>query len=396
MTRAEWLQVPVGLDAPRWVTRPGLLNVLVVVHTVTSGQRLLEVIELVERDPRLQVTFVQAPDVFSNGVDDFLRSTGGLVLQWDQVIRERFDLAVAAGYGGLQHLHAPLLVVPHGAGFGKTHSGTSAVYGLDAQRLIHNGRILPDAVVLSHEDQLEVLRAQCPQAVDAAVVAGDPGYDRMVASLPHRDRYREALDIRPEQSLVVVSSTWGGQSLFGRCAELFPRLLDELPSRYRVAALMHPAVWFGHAPRQIRSWLADCVDAGLVVIGPHVDWRAAVVAADLVVGDHGSVPVYASAIGTPVVLVDPGLQAVTASGSPQDLLRHNAVTYHHASSLPTMFEEARARSERLREGVVERLTSRPGRSTTLIREAMYRLLGVPVQGKHRAPAPVTVTPEECR
>lgn len=396
MTGADWLQVPVGLDAHQWVTRHGLLNVLVVVHTVTSGQRLLELVELVERDPRLQLAFTQAPDVFSNGVDDFLRGTGGLVLPWEQVIRERFDLAVAAGYGGLQHLHAPLLVVPHGAGFGKTLAGTSAVYGLDAQRLIHNGRVLPDAVVLSHEDQLEVLRDQCPQAVDVAVVAGDPGYDRMIASLPHRDRYRADLGVRPGENLVVVSSTWGGQSLFGRCADLFPRLLEELPSRYRVAALMHPAVWFGHAPRQIRSWLADCVDAGLVMIGPHVDWRAAVVAADLVIGDHGSVPVYSSAIGKPVLLVDPGLQAVTTSGSPQEVLRHNAVIYHHESSLCGMFEEAQERSEQLRDAVVERLTSRPGLSTALIREAMYRLLGVPVQGKHRAPPPVTITPEECR
>lgn len=396
MTGADWLQVPVGLDAHQWVTRHGLLNVLVVVHTVTSGQRLLELIELVERDSRVQVAFTQGPDVFSNGVDDFLRSTGGLVLPWEQVIHERFDLAVAAGYGGLQHLHAPLLVVPHGAGFGKTHAGTSAVYGLDAQRLLHNGRVLPDAVVLSHEDQLEVLKNQCPPAVDVAVVAGDPGYDRMIASLPHRDRYREDLGIRPGESLVVVSSTWGGQSLFGRRADIFPRLLEELPSRYRVAALMHPAVWFGHAPRQIRSWLADCVDAGLVMIGPHVDWRAAVVAADIVIGDHGSVAVYAAAIGKPVLLVDPGLQAVTASGSAQDVLRHNAVIHHHESSLSGMFEEARARSEQLRDAVVERLTSRPGRSTTLIREAMYRLLGVPVQGKHRAPPPVTITPEECR
>lgn len=396
MRGADWLQVPVGLSAHQWVTRHDLLNVLVVVHTVTSGQRLLELIELVERDSRVQVAFTQAPDVFSNGVDDFLRDTGGLVLPWEQVIRERFDLAVTAAYGGLQHLHAPLLVVPHGAGFGKTHAGTSAVYGLDAQRLIYNGRVLPDAIVLSHNDQVDVLRHQCPPAVDVAVVAGDPGYDRMIASLPHRDRYRADLGIRPEQNLVVVSSTWGGQSLFGRFADLFPRLLEELPSRYRVAALMHPAVWFGHAPRQIRSWLGDCVDAGLVMIGPHVDWRAAVVAADLVIGDHGSVAVYASAIGNPVVLVDPGLQAVTTSGSPQDLLRHSAVIYHQESSLASMFEEARARSEMLREGVVERLTSRPGRSTTLIRETMYRLLGVPAQGRHRAPSPVTIAPEECR
>ncbi|GLZ31941.1 hypothetical protein Lesp02_41290 [Lentzea sp. NBRC 105346] len=396
MTKAEWLQVPVGLDAPRWVTRPGLLTVLVVVHTVTSGQRLLEAIELVERDARVQVVYTRAPDVFANGVDDFLDATKGVVLSWEQAIRERFDLAVAAAYGGLPQLHAPLVVMPHGAGYGKTSGDGAVVYGLDAQRLTHNGKLLAEAVVLSHEHQLDVLRAQCPSAVDAAVVAGDPCYDRMIASLPHRDRYRADLGVGPGENLVVVSSTWGTQSLFARFADLVPRLLDELPSRHCVAALMHPAVWFGHGERQVRAWLADSADAGLKVIGPHVDWRAVLVAADHVVADHGSVGVYAAAIGRPVLLAEPAPHAVTSGGSAQDVLRRNAVTCRMDRPLRGQLEEAHDRAEDLRDLVAGLLTSCPGRSTALIREAMYRLLGLSVPGKHRAPEPVTITAEVDR
>lgn len=397
MAYAEWSRVPVGIDASQWVTRGECRTVLAVVHTVTSGQRLLETVELIEEDMRVQVVFTQAPDAFSNGVPEFLRMTKAVVLPWEQAIRERFDLAVTASYGGLHLLHAPILVLPHGAGYGKAYQTDSAplTYGLDAQRLLHNGRVLPSALVLSHADQLDVLRRQCPQAVDNAVVAGDPCYDRMVASLPRRDAYRTALGIEPDGELVVVSSTWGRDSLLARCDDLLPRLLEEFgPRGGRVAALLHPAVWFGHGPRQVEAWLAECRDAGLILVGPHVDWRATVIAADHVVTDHGSVGVYAAAVGKSVLLADLPLKAVTSTGSPQDLLRAEAPMLLLNNPLREQFDAARSRTGRLRDAISGRLTSRPGRSTAELRQAVYRLLNLPPPGRHRAVAPVALSARE--
>ncbi|WP_211346935.1 hypothetical protein [Saccharothrix australiensis] len=363
------------------------------VHTVASGQRLLEAVELIESDTRVQVTFSQAPDTFSTGVGEFLRSTRGIVLSWEQATRERFDLALAASYGSLHHVHAPMLVMPHGAGFGKSVSvaGPPQVYGLDAQRLLHNGEVLAAALVLSHENQREVLRRQCPEALDVAVVAGDPCYDRMVVSLPRRADYRTALGVGAEERLLVVTSTWGLDSLFARFEDLLPRLLEELGTRgYRVAAMLHPAAWFAHGLRQIGAWLAECVDAGLIVVPPEVDWRAAVIAADHVVADHGSVGVYAAAIGTPVVLADAPVGAVLGEGSAQDLLRRLAPRLRHDRPVADQLAVAASTAGVLAERVRDCLTSCPGRSGAELRRAMYRLLGMPEPGRHRAQAPVPV------
>jgi len=392
MAYAEWSQVPIGIDAEKWVTRAGCRSVLAVVHTVTSGQRLLEAVELIESDARLQIVFTQAPDVFSNGVEDFLRSTGGLVLPWEQVVRERFDLALAASYGGLSQVHAPIVVMPHGAGFGKSFAvaDEQIVYGLDAQRLTHNGKVIASALVLSHTDQLAVLRRQCPEAVDRAVVAGDQCYDRVVASLPHRPAYRAALGVEPEGKLLVVSSTWGRESLLGRSAELLPEILAELaPLGYSVAALLHPAVWFAHGPRQIRAWLADCHDAGLILVEPEVDWRAAIVAADQVIADHGSVGVYSAAIGRPVLLVETPLRALLTADSAQDLLRERAPRLVEGVPLAAQFQSAASNAEQLLVSISAALTSCPGRSSAELRRAIYRLLEVPQPGKHRAVMPVS-------
>lgn len=395
MGATEWLDVPVGINADRWVTRRNCRTVLAVGHTVTSCERLLEAVELLESDWRVQVVWTQAPDAFGNGVADFLRSTGGVVLPWEQARRQSFDLALACAYGSLHQVHAPVVVMPHGAGYakGRTVSGTMRPYGLDGQRLLHNGKPVAQLVVLSHDQQLHVLREQCPEAVDVAEVIGDLCYDRLVASVPSRDAYREALGVKPEQELVVVASTWGAGSLFGMHLDLLPRLLSELPSdRFQVAVLVHPAVWFGHGPRQVRAWLSDCVGAGLLLFPPDLDWRAVLVAADHVLGDHGSTATYAAAIGKPVLLVESPPQLAVADNAPQARLAGLAPRLQlDQPMLDQLRDGARAAT-----AIAEAVSSLPTHAAGNLRRAFYRLLGLTQSGAHRAPAPVPVPHDWCR
>lgn len=402
MAFCDWLPAPVGIDASRWVSRPGRRNALVVAHTVTSCQRLLDVVEHIETDPRIQVVFTVAPDAFNHGVGAFLNAMGAVVLPWPQATRERFDLALAAAYGGLHELHAPVVVMAHGAGFGKRAArgcgaGPAAaqrpVYGLDAQRLTRDGKVLASALVLSHDSQLGVLRRQCPEAAPVAVVAGDLCFDRLVASLPRRPRYRAAFGVTADQELVVVSSTWGRHGLFGHHPDLLPQLMTQLPaSGFRVAALLHPAVWSAHGRRQIKAWLSECRQAGLLLIEPEADWRSALAAADCVVGDHGSVTAYAAAIGRRVLHLAPPVTALPAPGSAQERVTANAAALDTGRSLLDQIRGARAVDA---EAVAGLLTSRPGQAAMALRRAMYRLLNLPEPGRHRRcePAPVPTASE---
>lgn len=132
----EWRQVPVRIDAKRWSTRTGCKKVLVVVYTATSGQRLAGILRLFESDLRIQVIFTAAPDVFGNGVSTLLRELDGIVIPWAQAIATTFDLALAAAYGGLHELHAPVVVIPHGAGYNNL-----AVRRGDRDRRRHTRRV---------------------------------------------------------------------------------------------------------------------------------------------------------------------------------------------------------------------------------------------------------------
>lgn len=401
------LLVPVRLDVDRWATRRTRKKVLAVVHTVTAGQRLLEAVRLLEGDARVQVFFTPAPDVFSHGVDTFLERLGGLVLPWHQAVQMPFDLALAAAHGGLQELHAPVIVLPHGAGHNKLlpagqrgrRVAGRVVYGLNRQWLIQDGRVVPESIVLAHHEELTRLGRECPEALPAAEVVGDPCFDRITASLPQRALYRDALGVGARQRLVLACSTWGPGSLLGRQWELLERLVDELPrEEYRVALLLHPHVWNAHGEWQIRSWLADLGRAGLLVVSQYADWVGALVAADHIVGDHGSVSLYGSMTGVPVLMgnvpegdLDPG--------SPAAELASIAPRLHPDRPLGRQLARAAAayRTERY-EQVAARITSEPGRFATRMRALIYRKLhlrapAVRPRADH-APLPVTVRHEE--
>ncbi|SEG79901.1 hypothetical protein SAMN05444920_104766 [Nonomuraea solani] len=378
--------MPVGPDAPRWVTCHSRRTVLVIVHTVTSGQRLLDVVRLLAADLRVQVVFTIAPDVFSNGVAELLRRIGGVILPWRLAVREPFDLAVCAAYGGIENVHAPLVVIPHGAGYNKLVSrrlgggavATLGVYGLSAQELVRDGTVIPSAIVLAHDTERRRLARTCPEAVAVAEVVGDASHDRLIASSHERRAYRRALGVADEHELVVVTSTWGPNSLFGRHAGLLRCMLTELPrDRYRIAALLHPNIWFGHGIWQIRSWLADCLRDELALVPPEADWRGVLIAADHVVGDHGSVAVYGTVCGASVSLVG----NVVGDVDPQSaggLLASTAPRLQLDQPLSAQLRWAAARHHPGQHAeIVQRLTSAPGRFDRNMRRLMYRLMRLP-------------------
>lgn len=227
MSCEEWVQGPFGLDAGKGQTFRYQRTVLMVVHSVTAGNRIADLAPLLESDRRIQVTWTCAPSLFSAGVRDFLGSLGGVVVPWREAIQSRFDMAVAASHGSLEQVHAPVLVVPHGVGFSKYPSvwpgpGPAVrreLREIDRDRLTYHGRVVPARIVVATGAQLERFRYECPSAAAVTVVAGDLCLDRLVASMPLRHAYREALGTG-RRTLVAVSSTWGPGSLLEQCPEL--------------------------------------------------------------------------------------------------------------------------------------------------------------------------------
>lgn len=371
-------------DPAQWVTIPDCRKILVMVHTEVYGKRLEDLLPLLEADLRLQVSFTVAPHAFNDGAKRFIRRLGGPVLPWSRAVREKFDLALAAGSQGIEQVNAPVVLLSHGARRLKLERGLDAVRpsarpvgGFGARYLTWNGQVVPAAIALAHEEERAELERSCPQALPRAVVVGDPCHDRIAASLPSRERYRVALGLGEEEKLVLVTAAWGRHSMFGRLDGLLARLVAELPRpEYRVAVLVHPNVWAWHGNWQVRAWLAGCRSAGVTLLPPEQDWRQPLIAADWIIGDYSSVTLYGSMTGAPILLsrfpqrnVDPGSPGAALA------LTVPALSAHHplAEQLRYAAEEYRADEYA---ALAARITSGPGGFNRRFRRLIYRVLGL--------------------
>ncbi|GLF96572.1 hypothetical protein [Streptomyces yaizuensis] len=383
-----------GRGTTQWLTLPNCKKVLFVVHTEVYGQRLRDLLPLLESDLRVQVGFTIAPHAFNPGAERSLRSLGGAVLPWEEALRTTFDLVLAAGSQGVDKLRGPLIRLPHGAGHmklsrltddrdpGEAGAGAGAeraVGGLGRKYLVRDGRVVPRALALAHRDDLVTLERSCPEALPIAEVVGDATYDRITASRPLRRRYRAALGLRRGQRLVLFCSTWGTGSSFNRLDALLPRLRTELPpDRYRAAVLVHPNVWSGHGEWQVRSWLAAARRQGVAVVPPEADWRTLLIAADHVVGDHGSVTLYSTLTRAAPLLARFPAEDVDPASPGAELARiAPALSPSHPLTEQLAYARAAARAaapEYARIG--RRISSEPGRSGRNTRRLMYRLLGL--------------------
>lgn len=278
-------------------------TVLVAVSCVAAVERLTEVVSLVAADRQVRAVFTVAPGADGSccrRAGELLRAHGCVVLPWAQVLRREFDLVLADGSLG------PL-------------RGRTLCY--------------PDGSERVHEP-----------GGKAATVVGDIGYDRLLASIPFRVGYRRGFGMSGARKLVVATcSTVDG------AVGLAARLVAALPSeRYRVAAVLGADLWCAYGDWQVRTWFADCLRAGLLLVSPTEGWRAALVAADVVVGDAGPVMRYATAVGLPVL-----------EGLP-----------FNERSLPERIDRA------IRGNPAEPVAARPGRAAENLRSVMCRLLGI--------------------
>jgi hypothetical protein len=414
---------------PGWRTARTSLRVLLVIHSAAAAIRLADLAPIF-RDQRLQLFCTQTRDsMFPEGIGSFIQALGFHFLEWEQAVELEFNAVICASLGdNLQEITSPILRIPHGNGYNKLWPGAGsrepgagsrepgagsrepgagsrepgagslapgagsrepgagsrepgagsrepgAAFGLSEETLMHDGRLVPAAIGLSHAEQFARLADGCPDAVPRAFIAGDPCYDRIAASLPRRLHYRRAFHLGPGQRLITVASTWREDSLFGTDPLLVSRMLSELPyDEYRIALVLHPNVWASHSSFQIRAWLAEALRAGLILLPPEEGWRAAVIAADWVVSDHGSVSIYAAAAGRPVLLEKSGREMIDPRSGLGRLLAVAPALDPHAPVEPQlrMAEELRERTHAV---AADWVSSAPGRSLRLIRDELYRVM----------------------
>ncbi len=153
------------------------------------------------------------------------------------------------------------------------------------------------------------------------------------------------------------------------------RLAEQLPlDEFRIAVALHPNIWFGHSPGQLDAWLADCRRAGIVVLPPEEGWRAALIAADLTIGDYGSVTFYSAAQGTPLLLASHPSELLDPASPIAALLAAAPHIDPKQPLLDAVRDTIAQHASDQYAAITAKTTSVPGRSPALLRAAIYREL----------------------
>ncbi|WP_438490379.1 translation initiation factor 2 [Streptomyces sp. S186] len=364
-------------------------------RSAVALHRLLDVLPVFSGDDRIERRFTLVPgSEFGIEALAALDAIGARCVPWDEALRTPYDLTLAASpKGQLDRLRGPLVLLPHGAGFGKAlpEEGTAdSASGLDAAYLLRRGAPLAALHALAHPRQVAELAAGCPAAAERATVVGDPTLDRLLASAGLRDRYRAALGTGGRR-LVVLTSTWGPESLLARHPHLPTRLRTELPAdSYQLALIMHPNDYSRSGLHDLAERLAPARDAGLLTPRPYEEWAAVLVAADAVLTDHGSTALYAAALDRPLLAVCDGgdelipgspmarlLDAVPALSLPSQGPEEWAGTARIAEDIARVVAEHRPGAVR---ALAEPAFAEQGRALALLRTELYARLGLTPPG----------------
>ncbi|WP_274567624.1 CDP-glycerol glycerophosphotransferase family protein [Streptomyces spiramyceticus] len=341
--------------------------------------RVLDVLSPVLRDDqRVNLVFAYDPgSAFGEGVLPLLQTHGALVMPWKQFRESAPHLIVTATENAVltdAGHDAPVLVLPHGVGFHKhvpdARGPGDRLAGLVPAELLASGRA---RTAISHPDQA----AQLPASANPFFV-GDPCYDSLLAGQDVRDRYRRALGIPANHRLVLISSTWRDESAVGQDSTLPARLLAQLPTdAYAVALVTHPNVTAAHGSLHLEHILGSARASGLIRIPPESGWQAALLAADLLIGDHGSVTFYGAAIGIPVLLGAFSEQEAVA-GTPMAELGRLAPHLDPYAPLLAQVErtiESHDADRMCKLGATA--LAEPGSALARLRTAVYELLDLP-------------------
>ncbi|WP_100459721.1 hypothetical protein [Mycobacteroides abscessus] len=360
-------------------------------HTTVSW--FAELLPDLVADPRLQLWFTIHPgSQFQLGVAEYLESLGGATIPWDSAVATTFDLAVAAHLSdGLEELATPLLILPHGPGHTRTLTQRSDPK-IPIVKVRNRFGIATTVALTSEQD-----RYHFDTKISAAIgfaVTGDPCLDSLRVSRPARERYRHALSVEEAQTLVLISSTWGPYGALGQRPRIVDQILGELPAdEYVVAAILHANIWSLHGDWQLRLWLRDALASGLRLIPHQNGWRQTVVAADVVIGDHGSVTYYAAAVDTPVLLASSaGKIEIKKRTAIQELLR---TAQKLDTAAPFDIQIRDAISTRRNDRVVapsENDPATPTDSTARIRILIYELIDLEPDPTHSDGPYVCQTP----
>lgn len=275
--------------------------------------------QLVADEPLVETYFTQAPSagMSSEALRPLAEQLGHRYVPYWKARMQWWDLIVFPEYRAADRFHpdAPKVLVNHFLGGGKMINGKEYRF---ERELVHMGRPMFRKIFDASYASRERAIAADPKLAEQIVVVGDLRSDEMFKLVDRREEIRRELGFQPDDTVVLVQSTWGPQSIMERWG---PELLDEAlkiqdGTEFRFIASTHPLHWSGRRVAE-HPWgehLLSLQPRGLRVVRPEDDWGVSMVASDMVISDNTSLAATYCQLGKPLMFID-GLEDFVPEGS---------------------------------------------------------------------------------
>ena len=141
-----------------------------------------------------------------------------------------------------------------------------------------------------------------PELKDTVQWVGWKYAEKEKQALAERERYREQLGYKKDDTVVFVVSTWGEHSLFHELGESLLQQIEKLSSEYKFILSAHPNEY------RNKSGVGETIDAmqneRIRVRRVGEDWLPYMAAADVVISDYSTLTEVAITMGEKVILSD--------------------------------------------------------------------------------------------
>lgn len=266
--------------------------------------------------------------------------------------------------------HILVLHGPHAGFFDELGS-----YSFGRGRLLtREGRRIYDRLWVTSAWDRELAENEVPEYIGRADVIGCQRRDRIFSLEAARPSTRESIGLATHEKLVLIASTHSGKTLLGEHFDLLTGLIStEIPNtKYHV--IIHPFASKNH-PGKLEKILSICAESrGRVQMANQSQLEESLVAADLMISDHGSLSLYYAALNRPLAFVP--LKSNLLPESPLRTVYQDSrhVSDAHEAEALVRSLHAGADDSGLPEQVLRRLRLEAGRFPELSEKALSSLV----------------------
>lgn len=355
-------------------------NILLGCNSLTMIEHLLDFYELFKDDSRLrfQVVFARYANR-PNEVGRMRKLMPIKEISWKWAHVKPCDMCVVADHyfiGLLDRRKFPAVYLGHGSD-GKSKAGENCSPRVRGS-FDTKGRLRYRLMFYEREVDRDCTVSKEPLMKDIIAVVGSLAHDKLLAQVDRRNEFRYQLGYKSSDTVVLVLSTFGPDSLFQTMGDDFLEQSHQLLGEFRFILSVHPNEYCPRAPGQ-RVWgeyLRSQREYGFVVREPSESWVPYMVACDIVLTDHTSLCDAAALLKKPIIFV-PVREELIWNGSVRWKLRQFAPVLKETQKLREVLVAAKNNYplHELHE-LAKTINPHHGKAAEHIRKQIYDLLKI--------------------